>query len=126
MDWPSHQHCKLANKPPLGKLPIRGQGLGIHDCRFRSRAEEGKVNYLSYATTNNVWPAKNSAFVQYHYEWHKMKQQEVEWNSFGRFTSLVVMLLVLLTPVMHWRNKKRKVKPQNLPVVREETDASCG
>lgn len=102
---------RLTNKPPLGKLPIRGQGLGIHDYRFRNRAEGGKVNYLSYTTTNNVWPAKNSAFVQEHYEWHKMKQQEAEWNSLGRFAGLVLMLLVLLTPVMHWRNKKREAKP---------------
>ncbi len=94
--------ARLANKPPLGKLTIRGQWLGIHDYRFRNRAEGGKVNYLFYATTSNIWPAKNSAFVQYHYEWCKMRQQEAEWNSFGCFTNLVLMLLVLLTPVMHW------------------------
>ena len=98
----------LANKSLLGKLPIRCQGFGTQDYRFRNGAEGGKGNYLSYTTTNNVWPAKNSAFMQERYEWHNMKQQEAEWNGFGRFAGLALMRLVLLTSVMHWRNKNER------------------
>ena len=32
----------LTNKHPLGKLHIRGQGLSIHDYRFRNRAKEAR------------------------------------------------------------------------------------
>ncbi len=114
----------LANKLPLGKLPIRCQGLGMRDYRFRNGAEEGKVNYLSYTTTNNVRPAKNSAFMQERYEWHNMKQQEAEWNGFGRFAGLALMRLALLTPVMHWRNKNEGRSHRIFPVVRKETEAT--
>lgn len=48
----------------------------------------------------------NDPHVQLYYEERKTKERQAKWNVFGGFAGLILMLLVLLTPVMRWRNKK--------------------